>query len=54
LGLAAGLVGTAKYYLWLSEGVEQLTTFRMVAIIIEIILIFNFYRKFNGCRKIAK
>jgi len=37
-GLAAGLVGTAKYYLWLSEGVEQLTTFRMVAIIVEIIL----------------
>jgi len=37
-GLAAGLVGTAKYYLWFSEGPEQLTTFRMVAIIIEIIL----------------
>ncbi len=37
-GLAAGLVGTAKYYLWLSEGVENLTTFRMVAIIAEIIL----------------
>ena len=37
-GLAAGLVGTAKYYLWYSEGPEQLTTFRMVAIIVEIIL----------------
>jgi H+-translocating NAD(P) transhydrogenase subunit beta len=37
-GLAAGLVGTAKYYLWFSEGPENLTTFRMVAIIIEIIL----------------
>ncbi len=37
-GLAAGLVGTAKYYLWLSEGPENLTAFRMVAIIIEIIL----------------
>lgn len=37
-GLAAGLVGTAKYYLWVSEGPENLTAFRMVAIIIEIIL----------------
>ncbi|MEO8088953.1 MAG: NAD(P)(+) transhydrogenase (Re/Si-specific) subunit beta [Gemmatimonadales bacterium] len=37
-GLAAGLVGTAKYYLWFSEGPEHLTTFRMVAIIIEILL----------------
>jgi NAD(P) transhydrogenase subunit beta len=37
-GLAAGLVGTAKYYLWFSEGPHELTTFRMVAIIIEIIL----------------
>jgi H+-translocating NAD(P) transhydrogenase subunit beta len=37
-GLAAGLVGTAKYYLWVSEGPEHLTTFRMIAIIIEIIL----------------
>jgi len=37
-GLAAGLVGTAKYYLWLSEGPENLTAFRMVAIIVEIIL----------------
>jgi NAD(P) transhydrogenase subunit beta len=37
-GLAAGLVGTAKYYLWVSEGPEQLTPFRMSAIVIEIIL----------------
>jgi NAD(P) transhydrogenase subunit beta len=37
-GLAAGLVGTAKYYLWLQEGPAELTTFRMVAIIAEIIL----------------
>jgi len=37
-GLAAGLVGTAKFYLWLDEGPENLTTFRMVAISVEIIL----------------
>jgi len=37
-GLAAGLVGSAKYYLWLSEGPENLTAFRMVAIILEILL----------------
>ena len=37
-GLAAGLVGTAKYYLWLSEGPENLTALRMSAIIAEIIL----------------
>ncbi|RPI26439.1 MAG: NAD(P)(+) transhydrogenase (Re/Si-specific) subunit beta [Acidobacteria bacterium] len=37
-GLAAGLVGTAKYYLWLHEGPEQLTAFRMTAITVEIIL----------------
>ena len=37
-GLAAGLVGTAKYYLWLNEGPENLTSFRMIAIIVEIIL----------------
>jgi proton-translocating NAD(P)+ transhydrogenase subunit beta len=35
-GLAAGLVGTAKYALWLQDG--QLTTFRMAAIGIEVIL----------------
>jgi NAD(P) transhydrogenase subunit beta len=37
-GLAAGLVGTAKFYLWLSEGPENLTAGRMVAISAEIIL----------------
>jgi len=37
-GLAAGLVGTAKYYLWASEGPENLTTFRMVAILVEVLL----------------
>jgi NAD(P) transhydrogenase subunit beta len=37
-GLAAGLVGTAKYYLWYAEGGENLTAFRMVAIILEILL----------------
>jgi hypothetical protein len=37
-GLAAGLVGTAKYFLWLGEGQENLTTFRMTAITAEIIL----------------
>jgi NAD(P) transhydrogenase subunit beta len=37
-GLAAGLVGTAKYYLWLGEGPENLTPFRMVAIGTEVIL----------------
>ncbi|MFO0874547.1 MAG: NAD(P)(+) transhydrogenase (Re/Si-specific) subunit beta [Phycisphaerales bacterium] len=37
-GLAAGLVGTAKYYLWLNEGPEQLTRFRMIAIVAEVIL----------------
>ena len=37
-GLAAGLVGTAKYYLWLGEGAEDLTRFRTSAIIIEVIL----------------
>ena len=35
-GLAAGLVGTAKYALWLQAG--ELTTFRMGAIGIEVIL----------------
>ena len=37
-GLAAGLVGTAKYFLWLGEGSEQLTAFRMTAIVAEVIL----------------
>jgi NAD(P) transhydrogenase subunit beta len=35
-GLAAGLVGTAKYYLWLQSG--ELTRFRMAAIVAEVIL----------------
>ena len=35
-GLAAGLVGTAKYYVWLGEG--ELTTFRMSIIAGEVIL----------------
>jgi proton-translocating NAD(P)+ transhydrogenase subunit beta len=37
-GLAAGLVGTAKFYLWLHESPETLTVFRMSAIIPEVIL----------------
>jgi NAD(P) transhydrogenase subunit beta len=37
-GLAAGLVGTAKYYLWIHEGGHNLTTFRMFAISAEVIL----------------
>ena len=37
-GLAAGLVGTAKYYLWLGENPEHLTAFRMGAIVLEVIL----------------
>ena len=37
-GLAAGLVGTAKYMLWYGEGEGALTKFRMIAIIVEIIL----------------
>ena len=37
-GLAAGLVGTAEYYLQLAEAPQQLTAFRMVALIAEIIL----------------
>ncbi|HJX88705.1 MAG TPA: NAD(P)(+) transhydrogenase (Re/Si-specific) subunit beta, partial [Gemmatimonadales bacterium] len=37
-GLAAGLVGAAKYYLWLGEGPENLPPFRMIAIIVEILL----------------
>ncbi|MFO0973904.1 MAG: NAD(P)(+) transhydrogenase (Re/Si-specific) subunit beta [Phycisphaerae bacterium] len=35
-GLAAGLVGTAKYSIWMGEG--QLTPFRVGAIIFEVIL----------------
>ncbi|HSQ77184.1 MAG TPA: NAD(P)(+) transhydrogenase (Re/Si-specific) subunit beta [Bacteroidota bacterium] len=37
-GLAAGLVGTAKFYLWLSEGAVQLTPFRTSAIVLEVLL----------------
>jgi NAD(P) transhydrogenase subunit beta len=37
-GAAAGLVGTAEYYMRFSEGPEFLTPFRMVALIAEIIL----------------
>ncbi len=37
-GLAAGLVGVAKYRLWLTEGPENLTAFRMTAIVAEVIL----------------
>jgi NAD(P) transhydrogenase subunit beta len=35
-GLAAGLVGTAKYYLWLGEG--GLTKLRTTAIVVEVLL----------------
>jgi len=37
-GLAAGLVGTAKYYYWFTHEPEALSAFRMTAIIAEIIL----------------
>ncbi|HEV8201908.1 MAG TPA: NAD(P)(+) transhydrogenase (Re/Si-specific) subunit beta [Candidatus Polarisedimenticolia bacterium] len=37
-GLAAGLVGTAEYLLWMQEDPARLTTFRMIAIVAEIIL----------------
>jgi NAD(P) transhydrogenase subunit beta len=37
-GLAAGLVGTAKYYLWANGSPEELTPFRMTAIVAEVIL----------------
>jgi H+-translocating NAD(P) transhydrogenase subunit beta len=37
-GLAAGLVGAAKFYLWLGEGPEELTHFRMAAVVVEVIL----------------
>src|SRR5512145_1926072 len=35
-GLAAGLVGTAKYILWLQHG--ELTVFRTSAIVVEVLL----------------
>jgi NAD(P) transhydrogenase subunit beta len=37
-GLAAGLVGTAEFYLWFKHHPENLTSFRVGAIVIEIIL----------------
>ena len=37
-GLAAGLVGTAEYYMQVSEGGAQLTAFRMGALIAEVLL----------------
>jgi NAD(P) transhydrogenase subunit beta len=37
-GLAAGLVGTAKYFYWVDHEPGMLTGFRMTAIILEIIL----------------
>src|SRR3989338_6308261 len=37
-GLAAGLVGTAEYYLWYSHEPGNLTAFKMTAIVVEIIL----------------
>jgi NAD(P) transhydrogenase subunit beta len=37
-GVAAGLVGTAEYYLWLGGNPAQLTPFRMTAIVAEVIL----------------
>ena len=37
-GLAAGLVGIAKYYVWVGEGGAAATSFRMGAIVVEVIL----------------
>jgi H+-translocating NAD(P) transhydrogenase subunit beta len=37
-GLAAALVGTGKYYLWVGEGGAELTPFRVVAIGAEVLL----------------
>jgi proton-translocating NAD(P)+ transhydrogenase subunit beta len=37
-GLAAGLVGTAEYFLWLGEHSAQLTPFRTGALVAEVIL----------------
>ena len=37
-GLAAGLVGTAEYYLHVFRTPEHLTTFRMIALVAEILL----------------
>ena len=37
-GLAAGLVGTAKFYLWFNEGGAMLTPFRTSALFLEVLL----------------
>jgi H+-translocating NAD(P) transhydrogenase subunit beta len=37
-GLAAGLVGTAEFFLWRAQEPEQITTFHMTALVIEVIL----------------
>jgi H+-translocating NAD(P) transhydrogenase subunit beta len=37
-GLAAGLVGTAKFFYWLNHEPEMLTHFRVVAILVEVLL----------------
>ncbi len=37
-GLAAGLVGAAKFYLWTGEGHGELTHFRAAALVTEVIL----------------
>ena len=37
-GLAAGLVGAAKFYLWYGEGSAELTPFRTTAIMAEVLL----------------
>lgn len=37
-GLAAGLVGTAKYFYWFEHAPDEFSTFRMGAIVIEVIL----------------
>src|SRR5205814_740446 len=37
-GLAAGLVGTAEYYLWYGHEPGNLTAFKMTAIVVEILL----------------
>jgi len=37
-GLAAGLVGTAKFFLWIEEEPQHLTAFNLAAVTIEVIL----------------
>src|SRR5262249_55062159 len=37
-GLAAGLVGTAEFFLWRTNEPEQFTTFHLSALVIEVIL----------------